>query len=119
MADVKGEPINIKVKPGGVRQQHRELPSLLFPPCRSPIADGEEIMFKVKTTTQMKKIFDAYATRSGQQVIATASKPSPIIVTPRSKSQKDSLLFMLNGSNVAETDTPASVRSSLVAEVSS
>lgn len=34
-------------------------------PC---VADGEETVFKVKKTTKMKKIMDAYAQRVGQQV---------------------------------------------------
>jgi len=47
---------------------------------------GEETLFKVKRTTQMKKVFNAFAARKGVD--------------------SHLLRFMLDGSRIGENDTP-------------
>lgn len=52
-------------------------------------AGGQETIFKVKRSTKMKKVFDAYAARKGINV--------------------QSLRFMLDGERVMPDDTPDSL----------
>mmetsp|Transcript_1832 Transcript_1832/g.2702 ORF Transcript_1832/g.2702 Transcript_1832/m.2702 type:complete len:186 (-) Transcript_1832:278-835(-) len=47
---------------------------------------GEETMFKIKKSTKMKKVFEAYASRKGVDVAA--------------------LRFLLDGERISETDSP-------------
>ena len=67
MAEAKGDAITIRVKDQG----------------------GEETFFKVKNTTKMSKVFDAYAQRKGVQ--------------------KSSLRFLLDGERINPADTPKSL----------
>lgn len=92
MADVKDEKpnipdadtITIRVKEVGA--------SFVVQRVLSSVQDGAETFFKVKPTTKMSKVFDAYAKRKG---VASGT-----------------LRFLFDGERVQPDDTPAKVSNS-------
>ena len=122
MADVKpdmSEPINIKIKSGtgkacmrydGVSRLHVYIMVL----TSIHLGEGDEFVFKVKKTTKMRKIMEAYASRVGKQVrlnviLHFAARTCTRIQPTRL--QKDALRFLHSASQhrVKDDDTPESV----------
>jgi hypothetical protein len=56
-----GEQLNLKVK------------SQVIPP---PMQDGEEVFFKIKSSTQLKKLMDAYCQRQNVNTVSHSSPPA-------------------------------------------
>eukprot|EP00656_Telonema_subtile_P052479 TRINITY_DN7331_c0_g1_i1.p1 TRINITY_DN7331_c0_g1~~TRINITY_DN7331_c0_g1_i1.p1 ORF type:complete len:121 (+),score=34.23 TRINITY_DN7331_c0_g1_i1:151-513(+) len=81
--DSNPDQINIKVK--GPVSPPPLCSCLTVVPC-SLFQDGSEVFFKIKKRTQMKKLMDAYCTRSGQDSAA--------------------INFLFEGERIQPTNTP-------------